>query len=63
MDTTFRLVDPLKVYIRVYFFMISEGALRLPATYDNHPSNPIPSHPIHPFIYSCQGDLSIENLI
>ena len=30
-------------------FISTEGALRLPTTYDNHPSNPIPSpsHPIH----------------
>ena len=39
----------------------TEGALRLPTTYDNHP---MPS--VHPSIptYSCEEDLSIEsNLI
>ena len=37
-------------------FINSEGALRLPTTYDNHPI-PIPS------TYSCEDDLSIEDLI
>ena len=32
-----------------YIYLIStEGALRLPTTYDNHPSHPI--HPIRPFV-------------
>ena len=33
----------------------TEGALMLPTTYDNHPSNPS--------TYSCEDDLSIEDLI
>ena len=39
--------------------IISTGALRLPTTFDNHLSNPIPSIPT----YSCEDDLSIEDLI
>ena len=46
---------------KVFFYfdnlISTKGALRLPTTYDNHPSNPIPS------IYSCEDDLSIEDLI
>ena len=39
----------------------TKGALRLPTTYDNLPSNPTKSHPIP--TYSCKDDLSIEDLI
>ena len=28
-------------------FISTEGVLRLPTTYDNHPSNPIPCHSMH----------------
>ena len=45
------------------YIISTEGALRLPTTYDNHPSiqpNPIPSHPT---TYNCEDYLSIENLI
>ena len=45
-----------------YIYLISiEGALRLPTTYDNHPSNSI--YPIHLSTYSYEDDLSIEDLI
>ena len=37
----------------------TEGALRLPTTFNNHQSNQIPSIPT----YSCEDDLSIEDLI
>ena len=32
----------------ISFLIGTEGALRLPTIYDNHPSNPIPSQPIRP---------------
>ena len=41
------------------FYISIKGALRLPTSYDNHP---IQSHPI-PSTYSCEDDLSIEDLI
>ena len=45
-------------------FIGTEGAFRLPTTYDNHPSNPIQSSPsIQASTYSSEDDLSIEDLI
>ena len=45
-------------------FISTEGALRLPTTYDNHPSNPIQSPPsIQASTYSSEDDLSIEDII
>ena len=34
----------------------TEGALRLPTTYDNHPIQS------HPSTYSCEDDLSIDSV-
>ena len=45
----------IKFHYRYLTFICTEGDLRLPTTYDNHPSNP--------FTYSCEDDLSIEDLI
>ena len=50
----------LGYYIRNIFS--TGGALRLPTTFENHPSNPIPPHTI-PSTNSCEDDLSIEDLI
>ena len=44
----------------------TEGALRLPPTYEDHPipSHPLPSYPSNPIpTYSCEDDLSIKDLI
>ena len=40
----------------------TKGALRPPTAYDNHPFHPT-IHPIRPSTYSCEDDLSIEDLI
>ena len=61
--SNFTYRNPLFVFISLPIdksgLIGTEGALRLPTTYDNHP---IPSHPI-PSTYSCEDDLSIEDLI
>ena len=40
----------------------TKGTLRPPTAYDNHPFHPT-IHPIRPSTYSCEDDLSIEDLI
>ena len=52
--------DFVSIAIKYNLVISTEGALRLPMTYDNHPSNPTQSHPS---TYSCEDDLSIEGLI
>ena len=37
------------------------STLRLPTTYDNHPTQPNPTHPHS--TYNCEDDLSIEDVI
>ena len=46
---------------KIHFFRLisTEGALRLPTTYDSHP---IQTNPIRP-TYSCEDDLFIEDVI
>ena len=40
---------------KLWDIISTEGALRLPTTYDNHP---IPSHPSHPSTYIIEDDIS-----
>ena len=47
-----------EMYWHIPNFISSEGALRLPTTYDNHPS-----HPSNQSTYSCEDDFSTEDLI
>ena len=39
------IIPELLLGQKYYIFISIKGALRLPTTYDNHPSNPVPSHP------------------
>ena len=39
------LYDTPTIHHTIDVFISTEGALKLPTTYDNHPSNPIPSPP------------------
>ena len=53
---------PLMAQICIHFLAHFLGALRPPTAYDNHPFHPT-IHPIRPSTYSCEDDLSIEDLI
>ena len=46
----------MKSFYYIIHFISTEGALRLPTTYDNHPS-------VRPPTYSCEDDISNEDVI